>query len=139
MADEREQTGSVLSGGGTPDLESAIEKLMAHPEILEMAASVLGEGAENGNGSRSSAESEPSTEEASTEPQALSASAPLPELLKLAGPLLSRGGSGKHSAGLRNSTALLIALKPYLSDPRCKTVDRIVEISKLGTIFDALR
>jgi hypothetical protein len=116
---------------GTPNLSEAIEKLMAHPEIIEMAASVLGT-----SGAAPTPKPEPTVSEASDAP--IASHGGLPNLFGLALPMLS-GGSHKEKNPLAKSTALLIALKPYLSPSRCQTVDRLVEMSNLGTLFDRMK
>lgn len=176
-----------MPAGGMPDLSAAIGKLMAHPELLQMAASVLRESggsadpAEEGanspadrdpagarfagnsppaEGSSEEAAARVASEEGTSKAETSKDTAPagaslpaalgnlpaldaLPTLLGLAGPLLSGRGTGGgksagHGKGIGRSTALLIALKPYLSPARCEAVDRIVEIGKLGELLERL-
>lgn len=145
------------SGGipAVPDLSEAIERLMAHPEIIEMAASVLGQPPPAASASAEHPDSdEQKTSETEAPKEAAGASAEvgagsmsdaLPELLKLVTPLLQKGGGkhgghshSEHSKGIGRSTALLLALKPYLSPQRCAAVDKIVQMSKLGEILEKL-
>ena len=138
MPDETERT-DPPSNAAPPDLQTAIGRLMAHPEILEMAASVLGQEA---TATPSDATGSQVQEEApdAQGPTEGAPAASLPDLMRLAGPLLS-GKSSKHgdSRGLDRCSALLIALKPYLSESRCRTVDRLVEVGRLGELLDKLR
>ena len=134
MTTEHEaETEGIPSPRGAPDLGSAIAKLMEHPEIIEMAASVLGEPA------KEQAEHSPREDAEKDFPTGAphSEDAPPPDVMRLLGPLLS-GKSGGFSREIGRCTALLVALKPYLSKSRCHTVDRIVEIGKLGTLFDRI-
>lgn len=144
------ESDEILNGNAQapPDLSAAIGKLMAHPEILQMAASVL-----QGEGNADSAPTEAAdtvspergveTTDATADSTTDAVSQALPDLLRIAGPLLShtRGGERHvgNTSGLARSTALLLALKPYLSPRRCDTVDKIVQMSKLGTLFEQLR
>ena len=126
---------STLNPIGAPNLSDAIEKLMAHPEIIEMAASVLGT---SGNPPTPKPEAR-IPEEADSDGTPPAAHGGLPNLLGLALPMLSGGGTQRGKNPLAKSTALLIALKPYLSPSRCQTIDRLVEMSNLGTLFDRMK
>ena len=132
-------------GGGISGLSEAIGKLMEHPEILSMAASVLGQDlpteADKESPPSKKEQNEDSRSDASTantaKPEALSA-----DLAGALAPILSRIRGSGHKDGahsLHHTTALLIALKPYLSAPRCEQIDRLVELSKLGAVFENLR
>ena len=126
---------------GIPNLSDAIEKLKAHPEILQMAASVLG-----GQHTEADALPEEASDEISPAPDGAvrpQAEPPVyPDLMRLASPLLanlsafkSANGVASLSKGLSRSTALLLALKPFLSSSRCETVDKIVQVSKIGALL----
>ncbi len=142
MPEEQEQ----LGGLGIPSLADAIEKLKAHPEIISMAASVLGQSAEMPPTPPAEDATPPepiSDEKADTSAFSGSVSDALPSLMGLLGPMASNGGGSKegkphHGNGIGRSTALLLALKPYLSKSRCETIDRLVQLGKLGEILEKL-
>ena len=107
-----------------PDLSGAIEKLLAHPELLASVASVLGKPPP---ASALSEEQEPSAEEStppSPAPEAISAMAPL-----LAG--LSKGGVSFSPRKDDPRVCLLRALKPYVSAGRCEAIDTMIRITPL--------
>lgn len=137
MTDETARAPEAESGA--PDLASAVSRLMAHPEIIEMAASVLKGDAGPGTVSTVTAPKSDGGDEAS-EASADALGGDPSALLELLGPMLGGKGGAKQSrdGGIARCTALLIALKPYLSDARCRTVDRIVETCKLGELFERL-
>lgn len=122
----------TLQEQSIPNLSEAIEKLMAHPEILQMAASVMSTPKDDASATKAAASEIPKDPTPPSVP-----TGGMPDLLQLALPLLS-GGKRPHgkSDALSRSTALLIALKPYLSASRCETVDKLVQIGRLGTLFD---
>lgn len=128
---------------GTPDLSLAISKLMAHPEILEMASSVLHAPEEQAEAPKKSAApgDDPQKEAEKAAAKPASADSALPELFSLLSPLLKRRGSDKgfDGAALRKGIALLLALKPYLSPSRCETVDKLVQFGKIGEVLEKLR
>ncbi len=111
---------------GMPDLSGAISKIMEHPELLSMVASVLGEQkGENAD--------EPKIETADSSPP----SAPPPDMLASVMPVISRlssigsGGSCRHEQ-------LLCALKPYISPSRSEAIDYIIKISKMSTLLKGI-
>ena len=140
------ENGGIPESIGIPNLSEAIEKLKAHPEILSMAASVLGSKAETADSA--TPEETPHEEEPSVSTAGTPTNAPgspldaLPELLGLLGPMLTSGGNSEkrthHGKNFSRSTALLLALKPYLSASRCDTVDKLVQLGKIGEVFEKL-
>jgi len=144
MPEEKEQLGASLGGLGIPNLSDAIERLKAHPEIISMAASVLGQSTEEAIPSKE-AQIDPSIDETTERTDRSAGGDPIsdaiPQLVGLLGPMLSgRGSDGekKHTdgKGIGRSTALLLALKPYLSKSRCEAVDRLVELGRIGEILE---
>ncbi len=127
-----------------PAISDAIEKLLAHPELLSSIASTIGLG-----------KASPTTAE-STEPlaDAKSASAPEEAVLPVAAnpssptsdlgeavaalaPLLSafsgKGGGGPKGDDPR--TCLLRALKPYVSRGRAEAIDTIIQLSRVSDVL----
>jgi len=63
------------------------------------------------------------------------------------GPLLSggggKGGGGRKGGGGKKQecdkrTALLLALKPYMSPRRCEAIDYFIRINKLGDVIKTI-
>ena len=70
--------------------------------------------------------------------------AKLPEVIEVLRPMLSGDATkaplkeSKYDAASRR-TALLFALKPYLSPHRCEAIDYIVRISKMGDLMKNIK
>ena len=67
--------------------------------------------------------------------------AKLPEVISVIKPIVS--GEGKKEGGDKKPTfdkrtALLVALKPYLSPRRCEAVDYMIRLSKLGDLLKTI-
>ncbi len=142
MSEAGEQSSAQQGELGIPNLMEAIEKLKAHPEIISMAASVLGGTPDEGNAASEEKENAPKKEKAAADGSSMNGAPPpdLDGLASLLAPLL-RGKGCKDTGGrkrLAKSAALLIALKPYLSSSRCETVDRLVELQRIGELFEGL-
>lgn len=72
----------------------------------------------------------------------------LPEIISAAGPLMQSFGKlredGAHGGTafrrgrvpMEKRCALLAAMKPYLSEHRCNTIDLIINISKLSSVLE---
>jgi hypothetical protein len=64
----------------------------------------------------------------------------LPEIISVISPMLSGKQSQPHSkASDDNRTALLYALKPYLSSGRQEIIDSIIKISKVSEMIKRLK
>ena len=146
MAEESDLQSSSIGNLGIPNLAEAIEKLKAHPEIISMAASVLGQSSQ-GDSPINGEDTAPTELDASVSSGApistegISRPEQIPDLLNLLSPMLkSKGGGekGGHHKRFTKSAALLCALKPYLSSSRCETVDKLVELQRLGELFEKL-
>lgn len=61
----------------------------------------------------------------------------LPALMSALGPMM--GGSLGNGAGKDDKTALLLALKPYMSPQRCDAIDKLIMFGRLGQILQQLR
>ena len=107
------------------NLADAMEKLMAHPEIIELAASVL----KPNEKADPSSVSEGSDHAATPQTGEITAPVSTADKTDISA---QRHPSGKELDG---SIALLIALKPYLSKKRCETIDRLIEFGKIGRVI----
>ncbi len=124
--------------GGIPDLSSAISKIMEHPELISMVASVLG----NDSDKSESTVTDNSTEIPSNEKVSASLN-PTPEVISTLVPMLSKItalGSGEAiSKKSFKHEALLCALKPYLSSSRVEAIDYIIKVSKMSSLIQGLK
>ena len=60
----------------------------------------------------------------------------LPALFSALGPMMG----GKDAGGARDQkTALLLALKPYMSPQRCDAIDKLIMFGKLSQIMQQLK
>lgn len=122
-----------LSGAALPSsdaISGAMEKLLAHPELISMVASALKsqdsplpEGAQSVEAVAASAEAEV--------PSADVASALLP--------MLSRLGNLKTSQQASQHSALLCALKPYVSPARREAIDYFMKFSQMSALISGLK
>ena len=58
----------------------------------------------------------------------------LPALMGALGPMLGKGDAKKDE-----KTALLLALKPYMSPQRCDAIDKLIMLGRVGEVFKQLR
>ncbi len=124
--------------GGIPDLSSAINKIMEHPELISMVASVLGNDSDKADNPRADSSTEtPTDTEASVSPK------PTPEVISALVPMLSKitalGNGEAISKKSFKHEALLCALKPYLSTSRVEAIDYIIKISKMSSLIQGLK
>ena len=108
------------------NLSDAMEKLMAHPEMIQLAASVL-----RPNGGTPKAADTADTDDGEKGAEAVPA-------IATGGSRTEERGRSRRGGSLEGSVALLIALKPYLSEKRCETVDRLIEVGKIGRVISEL-
>lgn len=60
----------------------------------------------------------------------------LPALMGALGPLMGGGAT----AGKRDEkTALLLALKPYMSPGRCDAIDKLIMLGRIGEVMNQLK
>ena len=122
-----------------PDLSSAIERLMANPELISMVASSLGIAKkESPDASPPSAPQAPTSVPAAVLPQApppdslgISPDA-IAALSPLLGMLTGKGGATKKDD---DRACLLRALKPYVSHGRREAIDTILQLSRLSDML----
>ena len=58
----------------------------------------------------------------------------LPALMSTLGPMLGKADGKKDE-----KTALLLALKPYMSPERCDAIDKLIMLGRLGELMQQLR
>lgn len=132
--------------GGMGALGDVLNKLMAHPEVLSYVASAIGV---DQNGSAPTAEpvaeqkvSEASPSVSETAPAVSASVSPIEsqDALAALAPLLSGLSKGKSNHGGQKDcrSALLLALKPYVSKGRCEAIDTMIRFSKLTDLFQTL-
>ncbi len=124
-------------------LSKAFGKILEHPELISMVAGVLGGDKSDQAGEKDtavSAQSEQGRAPVGQESvptgssQGVSTDA-LASIMPMLGKLSSIGAGGD---GFKHEP-LLCALKPYLNEHRCDTVDLIIRMSKISTIIGGMR
>lgn len=65
--------------------------------------------------------------------------AKLPEVMSAIAPVLKGANAPPHKATHDKRTALLLALRPYLSPARCEAIDYIARIEKLSDVVKNLK
>ncbi|MBR2353198.1 MAG: hypothetical protein IKA76_01690, partial [Clostridia bacterium] len=104
-----------------PDLSGAIEKIMAHPELISAVASALGK-------------TPPSEEKpAVPPPEAETVSVSSPDLSAASAllPLLTNLQKGASKPPDNDRSRLLCALKPYVSPQRRNAIDTLLRFSQI--------
>ena len=130
---------SVLGG---IDLSSVLSKAASDPAISATIASLVSGLRDSGQGQakppepETKAEAEPAPAPSPT-PKPDDAIAALLPILGMLGKAPEKGGSGggRGRKGGDPRCALLLALKPYLSESRCAAIDRMVQVSKIGELI----
>lgn len=123
---------------GDDALSGAIGKILEHPELISMVASVLGT-----DGTEKAAEQQTQKGEAvkndgeTSQKTDADTAAILPVLSKLSALGVGKDGEKKGSAFKHEQ--LLCALKPYLSKNRCDAIDYVLRISKISSVIGQLR
>ncbi len=114
-----------MANEGMPDLSSLIGEVMRDPAKL---AQLQGLAASLGLNAPAS----PSPEAPSAPPAQVAPTSPTPPMPDLGALLPLLGGRAPSFPALSRHTALLRALRPYLSEPRQAMIDTIVSLGKLG-------
>lgn len=141
------------------DASALIGNLLSNPELLRNISAIIG-GANEGASEQERPAAQPPTatppipneavadgiSRVLSDPQMM---AKLPEVMKMLAPMMQQGGSlgtsvpavampepkgERDRRGCRND--LLLALKPFLSPERCRAIDMLLGLSRLG---DALQ
>lgn len=141
---------SNATNAGMPSVSEAMEKIMAHPELISMVASVLGaptasaKEEDSFDGSQAQAVAMADANAESTEVASVPASAPLngsADWMATLAPLLSALGGGKGEKGKLPDdprSCLLRALKPYVSQGRREAIDSMIRLSQISDLFKHL-
>lgn len=144
----------IESGAPTPsaDAGALLGKLLSSPDLMKNLSSVLGaSGTADPTASVSaSASAENAGEGISRVLSNPEMMAKLPDVMKMLAPMMQQGSSSgasvpavaaaSHGGGERDRRGcrndLLVALKPFLSPERCRAIDMLLGLSRLG---DALQ
>ena len=144
----------IESGAPTPsaDVGALLGKLLSSPDLMKNLSSVLGaSGTADPTASVSaSASAENAGEGISRVLSNPEMMAKLPDVMKMLAPMMQQGSSSgasvpavtavSHGGGERDRRGcrndLLVALKPFLSPERCRAIDMLLGLSRLG---DALQ
>lgn len=139
------------SGGGL-DL-SMLSGLLSDPEVMSKVTGVLS--SLSTSGGKEETPAAPTSTPTSAPPASDDISSKLlsvmenkeimsklPDVMAAMGPLLSGGGGGKGGGGKKSEcdkrTALLLALKPYMSPRRREAIDYIIRLNKLGDVIKTI-
>jgi hypothetical protein len=144
----------IESGAPTPsaDAGALLGKLLSSPDLMKNLSSVLGaSGTADPTASVSASASAENVGEGISRvlsnPEMM---AKLPDVMKMLAPMMQQGSSSgasvpavaaaSHGGGERDRRGcrndLLVALKPFLSPERCRAIDMLLGLSRLG---DALQ
>ena len=144
----------IESGAPTPsaDAGALLGKLLSSPDLVKNLSSVLGaSGTADPTASVSASASAENVGEGISRvlsnPEMM---AKLPDMMKMLAPMVQQGSSSgasvpavaaaSHGGGERDRRGcrndLLVALKPFLSPERCRAIDMLLGLSRLG---DALQ
>lgn len=144
----------IESGAPTPsaDAGALLGKLLSSPDLVKNLSSVLGASgtADPTSSVSASASAENVGEGISRVLSNPEMMAKLPDVMKMLAPMMQQGSSSgasvpavaaaSHGGGERDRRGcrndLLVALKPFLSPERCRAIDMLLGLSRLG---DALQ
>lgn len=141
------------------DPNALLSSLLSNPDLIRNISSMLGK---SGEGTAEQATQTPSSalplnNEAVTDGISRVLSNPemiakLPEVMKMLAPMMQQTqsaqsasvpasntpshGGGQDRKGCRND--LLIALKPFLSPERCRAIDMLLGLSRLGDVLQKM-
>ncbi|MBE6634402.1 MAG: hypothetical protein E7620_08710 [Ruminococcaceae bacterium] len=127
----------------TPDLSAMLSSLLSNPELMGRIKSAVEASQTNTAQSEAVSVAAPNTSSATTaNPLNAVLSSPelmakLPQILATVKPLMETATSPQKEphklTEAEKRYALLMALKPFLSPERCRTLDAILQISQLGS------
>ncbi len=147
---------------GAPDLSAALNTLLSDPELMSRISGIVNgtsspppeadtapHPADNADTVTTSASAVPPP--GNTAPGGLGGllsnpdvMSKLPQVMATIAPML--GGEGNSGAKSHSSprhedkrTALLCALKPYLSPRRCQAIDYIIKLEKIGSLLHTIK
>lgn len=106
------------------DVANTLQRLLDDPEVLAAAEQAEAE-------SQAIATGESASLLGALPPDLMGK---LPALMGALGPMLGAGGEKKDE-----KTALLLALKPYMSPQRCDAIDKLIMLGRIGEVFRQLR
>lgn len=147
---------------GAPDLSAALNTLLSDPELMNKISGIV-----NGTSAPPTENDTAPPEADNTVSVAAAASAvpppgntapgglggllsnpdvmaKLPQVMATIAPMLGGEGKGElktHSSPRHEDkrTALLCALKPYLSPRRCQAIDYIIKLEKIGSLLHTIK
>ena len=117
-------------------LPEALGAILSNKELMEKISAIVGPAPKNGE-----AEAAPASADAILSNPDLMTK--LPEVISVLRPMMEGKGNGEKKGQTPHSndkrTALLCALKPYLSQSRREAIDYIIRISRMSGIISHLR
>ena len=143
MSIESNDTNSA--GGGTvpPNFSEMLDKVLSNPEIISTVAAALSKGGEEPEKEKENTVVKGETaENEGTSADVSAMMEKLPEVMKLVGPMMSKGtGSGRPPLTKTSDkrACLLSAIKPYMNPHRCEAIDYIIKFSELSELIKKIR
>lgn len=146
---EQETNRSLPQSDASP-FSDVLSNILSNPEMMEKIRSIA-EQLPAGASSDLKKEAAPAVEPIAPQADGLAAllSNPqmlekLPQMMSVIGPLMGGVGEpmGPHSQEKNSETCrndLLVALKPFLSPERCRAIDLMLRISKLGNVLKQIK
>ena len=134
------------AGGGIvpPNFSEMLDKVLANPEIISTVAAALSKGGEQAADDATESVDNTLNEELpnkdNSSPDVAAMMQRLPDVMKVIGPLMSKGGGGMggKAVSVKSSdkrACLLTAIKPYLNPQRCEAIDYIIRFSELSELI----
>ena len=145
------------------DVGALLGKLLSNPDLMRNLSSILGKSGEGTEVAEQQVPQSPPSQPPLENPQAMADGisrvlsnpemmAKLPDVMKMLAPMMQQTqssqsasvpasatpshGVGKDRHGCRND--LLLALKPFLSPERCRAVDMLLGLSRLGDVLQKM-
>ena len=132
-----------LNGGAIPSsdaLSGAMEKLLAHPELITMVASALkNQDSPPPDTNKTISETVSGDEPAISVGAQDSSSIGNSDLTSALLPMLTKLGNLKSSPQSSPHSALLCALKPYVSPARREAIDYFMKFSQMSALISGLK
>ncbi|MBR2387210.1 MAG: hypothetical protein IKB02_00415 [Clostridia bacterium] len=143
MEERRESIETTGGNAVPPNFSEMLDKVLANPEIISTVAAALSKGGEEPTAEKvenaEKSETLEKVEVSENEPSSHDVAAmmqKLPDVMKLVGPMMSKGGGKVSSRGAVDKRACLLnAIKPYLNPHRCEAIDYIIRFSELSELI----
>lgn len=147
-----EQEFNHTPSSDAPSLTNALSSLLSNPEMMEKIRALAGQAASESKGAPDTPTEAHPTSALPTDGLASVLGDPalmakLPQIMTMLKPMMesqpnaeTKAVSAPHARNAEDCrNDLLLALKPFLSPERCRAVDTMLRISKLGTVIRQIK